>query len=161
MKKSFKKYAWTAGSVHKVSADVAASVTNDLESKGMLTAKNLVDASRPIDAPLHPEFEWDDSIAAEKYRETQARTIINSLRVVVEEKEPERVFCNISRSDPTYMTIEKALSSADTRQTLLNQAFRELESFRYKYRQLQEMASVIEVIDSVLEGEDKDRRNVG
>ena len=75
------KYTWCDGSHHKVDPNVAAQVATELEEAGMLTAKNLVDVSRPEDAPLHDEFEWDDSVAAEKYREGQARNVIHSLRI--------------------------------------------------------------------------------
>ena len=67
MKKSFiKKYVWAEGFQHKTDASVVAKVTTELEAKNMLTAHNLVDVSRPEDAPLHGEFEWNDEIAAEK-----------------------------------------------------------------------------------------------
>jgi hypothetical protein len=50
---------------------------------GALTTKSVVAASRSEKAVLHDCFEWDDSIAAERHREEQARAIITSIRVVV------------------------------------------------------------------------------
>ena len=55
----FKGYTWLAGSRHKVDAEVAGRVCEELERNGGLTAERLVEASRPEDAPLHKEFEWD------------------------------------------------------------------------------------------------------
>ena len=69
----------------KVSAEVAAPVLEGLANENRLTAANLVDVSRPEDAPLHPEFEWRDDVAAERWREEQARQIIRCIRVVSEE----------------------------------------------------------------------------
>lgn len=45
---------------------------------GRITPRALVDAARDPDSPLHSFFEWDDSEAAEKYREMQARTLLRS-----------------------------------------------------------------------------------
>lgn len=49
---------------------------------GKLEAKAVVDAARPLDSPLHNKFEWDDTVAAEHYREGQARRLIRTVRVV-------------------------------------------------------------------------------
>lgn len=79
-------YQWKPGSRFKVDANTAGAVCGQLEAAGNLSAKSLLDASRPEDAPLHSEFEWNDSIAAEKFREGQARNIINHLVVRLDEK---------------------------------------------------------------------------
>lgn len=55
----------------------------ELEQDGRLTSGDLVAAARNPDHPLHDMFEWDDTVAAEKYRIDQAREIIRSVRVVV------------------------------------------------------------------------------
>lgn len=52
-----------------------------LARRGRLTAKNVVDEARDEDSPLHPHFEWDDSIAGEAHRMAQARELIRSVRV--------------------------------------------------------------------------------
>ena len=56
-------YKWDKGSRFSVSAQVAGEVCEELEKKGELTAKNLVDVSRPEDAPLHKCFNWNDEEA--------------------------------------------------------------------------------------------------
>lgn len=55
------------------------------KSFGMATPKNVVAIARPKTAPLHPAFEWEDSIAGEKYREHQASQLIRAVHVVCEE----------------------------------------------------------------------------
>lgn len=77
-------YRW-GQRAYSVSADVAGRVMEDLENGPGLTAKNLVDVSRPEDAPLHSVFEWNDSTAAELYRENQARRLIASIEIVRED----------------------------------------------------------------------------
>ena len=65
------KVMWKDGCRYSVPAQFAYDTIHDLYQQGKTTAKDLVDASRPEEAPLHKLFEWNDSIAAEKYREEQ------------------------------------------------------------------------------------------
>lgn len=140
-------YKFKAGSMIKVDAQLAGAELERLEADGNLTAKALVDASRPEDAPLHKEFEWNDSIAAEAYREQQARHIINSIEVVREETAPIRAFFNINRAEPQYHHIDAIMRKADTRSALIRTAFAELHAFKRKYEQLEELAAVFAAID--------------
>jgi hypothetical protein len=55
------------------------------DEHGMLTPKLVVDLARDPDHELHSRFEWDDSVAAEKYRQEQARDLIRKVRVVYRE----------------------------------------------------------------------------
>ena len=143
------KYKFADGAVVKVNAQIAAEQCEVLASQGMLTAKNLVDISRPEDAPLHNAFEWNNTIAAEQYREEQARKIIRSLVIVKEDREPVRMFFNLVRKDPEYKHIDVIMRDADDREKLLQLALRELETFKKKYETLTELASVFEAIDQV------------
>lgn len=58
------------------------------EAGGLTADRVLMDAKRP-NSPLHSEFEWDDSIAADQFRVEQARALIRSVRVVVEVRDHE------------------------------------------------------------------------
>lgn len=84
-------YKWKTGSVIKADAQVAGEVCEGLKNTVGLTKKNLVDASRAEDAPLHNSFEWDDAVAAESYREEQAGYIIRSLTVSVHGRKGEKM----------------------------------------------------------------------
>ena len=66
--------------------------------KGELTAPLVVDESRPEEAPLHPAFEWDDAVAAERHREHQARNIIRSVKVIDKPSEPVYVHVSSAQS---------------------------------------------------------------
>lgn len=61
------------------------------QEHGTLEPGTVVDESRPEAAPLHPAFEWDDPVAAEKYREHQASHLIKQVRVVVQPRDPQPV----------------------------------------------------------------------
>lgn len=142
-------YKFKSGSHIKADPQLAGAMLERLEAENNLTAKALVDANRPEDAPLHNEFEWNDSIAAEAYRENQARHIINCIEIVREEKEPVRAFFSISRAESEYHHVDAIMKEEDKRQALLKQALSELVSFERKYRQLEELAAVFAAIDEV------------
>jgi hypothetical protein len=61
-------YKWKDAARLKTDAQTAGEICEKLEKNGGLTAKRLADESRPEDAPLHKEFEWNDATAAEAYR---------------------------------------------------------------------------------------------
>ena len=54
------------------------------ENGGKLTPELLFEDARNPDSPLHPQFDWDDSTAAEKYRIQQARNLLCSATIEVE-----------------------------------------------------------------------------
>jgi len=145
-------YKFKSGTRLKVSAQAAGELCAELESQGKLTPHEVVEVSRPDDAPLHSAFEWDDEIAAEKYRETQASYIIRSVEVVVEGSDkPTRAFVSltVAENEREYREINKVLSIRSERELLLAEAKRELTAFKHKYAVLEELADVFAAIDRV------------
>lgn len=145
-------YKWKTGSFHKVSADVAGAEMERLKEEGRMTASDLVEDSRPDEAPLHDEFEWDDSIAAEKFREDQARAMIRHLTVKIEANDTEyevRQYFIVESASKTYEPIQLILQDEDKTAALLEQAKREMIAFKTKYACLKELTAVINAIDSV------------
>ena len=142
------QYSYKSGAQLKVSADVAGQVCQELEESGGLTAKRLLDASRPVDAPLHDEFEWDDTEAAEKYREHQAAHIIRCIVVRPEAvaQEPVRAFVNVSEEQRSYRSLDVVLQQTNLREQLLGQALKDLKAFEVKYSTLSELAEVFAAI---------------
>jgi hypothetical protein len=66
------------------------------EKHGGITPPMLVHESRAEEAPLHPCFTWDDAEAAELHRETEARSIVRSVRVIYPDtKESEPAFVHV------------------------------------------------------------------
>ena len=53
------------------------------ENTGELTAKAVVAKARNPKSAMHSKFEWDDSVASEKYREAQAYRLINRYQIKV------------------------------------------------------------------------------
>ena len=172
------KYSWRNGYSHKVSADVVGSVLEKIEkSDGMVTSKSFLDYSRPEDSETHSMFEWDDSVAAEKYRLSQSGKIINqlSVEVIYEESVPADISINVEEQVPAkrqfvsafvnverksikqsavFMNVQEALRNEHTREMVLENAKSELESFKRKYGNLVELSEVIKAIDEFVDQSD-------
>lgn len=142
-----------------VSAQTAGEELERIEKlKGTLNTKDIVEESRPDEAVLNKCFEWDDLVAAEKYRQTQAQKIIHNLVIVkVKESdiEPTRAFVSVkpveelTENKNTYINISKAIETPFYQNQLLVQAFKDLLAFKTKYKQLQELSKVFEAIDKL------------
>lgn len=150
-------YRYKTGYFNKVPAQIAGEEIHRLYEEGKSQPKDIVDASRPEDAPLHPAFEWNDSVAAELFRQDQARTLIRQI-VTLEETESEepvyvRAFFKIDPEESTYEPTIVIMNDAEKRKQLLAIAKRELKQFKAKYSTLNELASVFKEIDKVTKEE--------
>ena len=137
-----------------VPAATAGAELERIEHKyGQVSPKLVLNESRKETAPLHKVFEWNDSVAAEKYRLQQAGGIINNLVVVLDEyehKEPVRAFVNVTNNAPTrsgeFISVVSAMQSEETRKVVLQNALRELKEFQKKYKDLGELAGIFNEI---------------
>ena len=129
-------YKWKVGTRIKADTNLAAEVLNKLAEQNRLDAENVVEVSKPEGAVLHDDFEWDDAVAAIKFRNHQARNIINAL-VVVEEEMPEeppmRVFFKIEENTNNYTPLKTIMQSADSTEALLRKALSELQVYKMKF----------------------------
>lgn len=147
-------YQFKPGSRLSADPQTAGQMCESLAASGGLTAKRLLDANREATAPLHDEFEWNDALAAENYREQQAGHIIRSL-VVVRENEhasPVRAFINVQDTVREYKPLALVVRSFDLSEQMIEAARRDLEVFKQKYITLTELAPVFKAIDAVFDG---------
>lgn len=146
-------YKFKAGSRLKADAQKAGEQCAALEAEGRLTAAELVEENRPKDAPLHGSFEWRDKVAGQLWREHQARHIINSLEVVMEEggAEPVRAYFNIAVRDPNYYHVQTIMREQSMTDAMLLTALRELKALEKKYAQLEALADVWAALRNVKE----------
>lgn len=112
--------------------------------------QEMVDRARDENSELHKCFEWNDSIAAEKYRLQQARTILAMLRFKPkkEGEQSVRVF-SLTTEKSTYQPTKQFLVQADEYQDLLKRALAELEAFKRKYSTLSELEEVFKAIEAL------------
>lgn len=155
-------YKWKTGSRIIADANAAAAQFEQLEKEGRLNAENVVSVNKPEDAVLHGEFEWRNKVAADEWRKHQARHLMNCLCVVAvnEESKEEttvRALFNIVNSD--YESIGAIFKSESKTETLINQALRELMTFKQKYKMLEQLAPVFTAINSITNGNEEDEGN--
>ena len=144
-------YKWKI-SKYNVDAQQAGEELERIRNKyGELSPADIVEESTSVNSVLHNCFEWRDDVAAQKYRERQAQDLIRNIVVeAVVDKDvnpPIRAFVNIQGD---YKPIQEVVTVKDSREELLKNALKELESFKTKYSQLYELSEVFEVIDTVL-----------
>lgn len=124
-------------------------------SGGLLLPETVVEAARSPKSPLHRHFEWDNTVAAERWRIEQARYL---LRVTVEyitikgSEVPTRIYVSLSddqNRDGGYRLTTDVLSDDDLRRCLLQDALRDIEIFKNKYGRLKELAGVIKAMELI------------
>lgn len=145
-------YEYTIPGLFKTPADVAGAELMRLQnSPSGCTPAALVEASRDENAPLHNEFEWRDDVAAEKYREEQAKAIIRAVVIRTEDtNEPIRGFVVTPGNTSRYVDIVSALNNDAWHSHLLKQATTEMRAFQAKYRRLTELEGVNSAIEAFL-----------
>lgn len=124
------------------------------EQRGLVTPGLVVDDARKKSSPLHPCFDWDDHVAGEKWRIEQARDLLGSLVVVVEndpKAEPVRAFIAIGeRNEPNdFMALDTVMGNAELRARALKNALDDFRLLRQRYNRLSELAQVWEAVDRV------------
>lgn len=125
-------------------------VADEIGENSITPEQVLEKARNDENSELHKCFEWNDGIAAEKYRLIQARKIIINLAYIPKEKTDEPVRCfQITRRKSVYMPTKKFLVNNDEYQDLLKRAKVELESFKRRYATLSELETVFEAIENI------------
>lgn len=146
-------YKW-ATFAYKVPAQKVGERIEQLSRSGSVTAAAIVDDARAEDSPMHPIFEWDDTEAAELYRQHQAKVMLSSLSITVTGGQAEtkaitvRAFSNAEKSGygktAVYVSTAAAMQSEEQRSVILDNALRELEACRSKYATLSELTELFE-----------------
>lgn len=120
---------------------VAAELSRIASERGGLDAAVVVDEARPKGSPLHPAFEWNDSVAAEEHRKMQARTLIRSVVVVRGDNESTPAFVRVKTEEAAdYQPIETVIGSPSMFASALTLLTAKLSSAEAAMRQLQEAA---------------------
>ena len=112
------------------------------EKKGnRLKPVDVVEAARSRKNPLHHFFEWDDAAAANAYRLDQARSIIRSVSIVNEEEGEELpAFLSVTdKGGRSYRTMAEIQESPKLQQLVVDNARRDLNAWRDRYRRLANM----------------------
>lgn len=142
--------AWKIESLYKADATKVAS---ELESLGSeYTLSDVVEKARDSHSEMHSCFEWDDTVAGQKYRECQAGQMIRQLVIVRDNKNEQektniRVFVSTGKRDNTYTSTKLIVKKQDEYEALLERALSELRAFKAKYSSLSELDEILSLIE--------------
>jgi hypothetical protein len=128
--------------------------------KSELTPQGFLDwvRSNPGSAS-HKHFDWDDTIAARRWRVHQARNIINSVEVkIIDNRDPSDfvpAFVNVitpkndeGEATRAYSPFEVILNDPDKSQQVVERAFRDFMSWRRRYRRFRHLLPLADVFDA-------------
>lgn len=120
------------------------------DAHGELTPRAVVNEARVDGHPLHSRFEWDDAVAGERFRESQAADLIRSVRVVYREadgQEPERstrYWQSVRQQDGfVYRPSEEIAQDPVATQVVLMDMRREWKSMQARYGRFQEFIDMV------------------
>jgi hypothetical protein len=120
------------------------------ERNGVLTPEATVKEAKSPKSILHPHFEWDDSIAAEEFRKNQAREMIRSIYIVIEENPDWQVPANINiqgSGERGYYPAADVMGSPEMRAEALRRVWESLSRLRRLYSHLEQFASIWAAVD--------------
>jgi len=134
---------------------VGEAIEEIIVAKGAVGPREVVEAARPTSAVLHSYFTWDDTAAAEKYREQQAAHLMRSI-VVVQSQDtktalPMRAFVAVAgaaviddaapegAAPARYITLAEAKRVVSYREEMMRTAMRDLDAYRIRYQLLADL----------------------
>lgn len=125
---------------------------------GQTTASNVVDESRPEEAVLHEAFEWDDEVAAEEHRKTQARSLIKTVRVIHPEKGEQPAFVHVAVLKG-YVPAQRVIEEPELMKSAKDGAIRRLHEAEKHLNELNRLTdgsdiSVQKTIEHVKKGQE-------
>jgi hypothetical protein len=118
------------------------------DQHGALTPVLVVETARDPEHPLHSRFEWDDSIAAEKWRLEQAGQLLRVVKLPTDPSRPDdlRAFVAVKGQDShkaDYVPTAEALADEFVRKLILRDMEREWRLLKRRYEHMREFADLI------------------
>jgi len=130
--------------MYSVPADV---VYGEIKTLEKITPEAILEKARDESSALHEIFEWDDSVAAEKYRLSQAKNLISNLVIKPAIKGETTTIRVLHKTEPgIYKSIKYVVQHKEEYELILARALQELQRFQKKYETLVELQSVFDEI---------------
>lgn len=128
---------------------------NEIQEIGdSYTPDDILEKAKDETTELHKCFEWDDTIAAHKWRKHTARMICNNivLTVVKSEAQPARKFRLIQnvREGDGYESSIRIYSNPDKMKALYERMVADSRRFVERYESLPEASEIITAMKAVL-----------
>lgn len=121
---------------------------------GLLSTEIVLKEAKQIDNPLHSWFDWEDTIAGEKWRLHQARLLISSIRVKImfdKGASSYRKYLNVTietDGEPQrfYVRTEEVLKDEDLKEQILRRAVNEADYWQRTYKEYNELNEIFKGI---------------
>ena len=117
-----------------------------------IVSQQILEKARDGNTELHKCFTWDDTEAAEKWRISEARSVVRNLKIVEvkPDKEPEpttiRVFYKTDSSSG-YKPTKLILKKPDEYKALVERCRSELLAVKQKFQNVSEYEEIWEMIN--------------
>lgn len=143
-------YKWKAfnfkGDANKVGKEL-----EGIEQTSELTNVSVLEyAKANKDSELNKCFEWDNTIAGEKYRLRQANDILNNISVVIKEEPQEitKAFINIKTKEETkvFKNIVSILENDEEYIQLKERAEKDFIIYKEKYNKILKLKDLKDII---------------
>ena len=152
-------YSWKQSARLSLDAAVVGEELARINAKGKLTPAKILKEASNKRSPLHGYFEWDDSVAAHKFRLEQSKYLVRNIevKIIPNKNEPDkeiviRAFASLGDGiadgkNSQYHSISDVLNNSELRDRQIRKAWNELLSVKHRYQHLVELAAVWNVID--------------
>jgi hypothetical protein len=122
----------------------------------LLMPAEVVHFARDEQTSLHSQFEWDDSLAADRWRVEQARGVIRVAITIIGKGENQvsvPLYISLSSDRDAgggYRAMHEILDDETLQQQMLADALRELQTFQQKYQRLQTLNPIWTAMEEVI-----------
>lgn len=132
---------------------------------GHLTPQIVLREAEKKTSPLHTHFEWDDSVAAERWRLEQAGQLIRKVRVTITNENTQkemrvRAFFHVHEQEEkdadeeepqsnTGMYVPVKVAMENYSEQVKAAALAELKAIRNKWAQVEELSKIWKQIDDL------------
>lgn len=121
---------------------------------GGLRPDAVIEEARNEQSPLHEHFEWDDTEAAHRFRQSQARQLIAKVNVYTVDNPALRVrgFVSLAANHHhEYRKIQEAVANEVSREQIRRSILRQLVQLQNKLRQLDAFAELAPALDEIID----------
>lgn len=147
------RYVWAEGRSRSLSAQVVGDTIEAIDAEhGECTPTLFVEEAAAPESPLHVLLEWDDTKAAESHRLHQARMVINSVEIVI--NEPERIqvqaFVSIKKNGGRhYVPHVRLVTDDELYAKVVTELRKVINSYRRKLKGFEKFRRLAQTLDDI------------
>ncbi len=148
MAKTKKTYIYASSRQFKTKPAVAGQFLENIRKRdGMIEPEIVVEDSRPVGKGLHDDLEWDNAIAGQLHRIEQAKRVIRSVVVLVEDQDTgketkEIAYVSVGNMEhkSSYTSMTEALKDDEIMDQIFQDALAQLRGWHKRFGKIKELA---------------------